>query len=218
MRHAIVWATAVVVGLTTTALADSLGSPSTTMDMISPPAASPVPQKPKRVTLPAGTRILVRTIDAVDSKNQKTGARFTASLETNLQAHNTVVARRGTKVYGRVASAKSAGKFKGSSQLTLELTDIVINGTPYPLITSTVDMKGSGEGKKTTRKVLGGTGLGALIGGIAGGGTGAAIGAVSGAAAGTAVSASKKGEQVGVPSESLLEFRLEQQVTLPVAR
>jgi hypothetical protein len=170
------------------------------------------------VTLPAGTRILIRTTDSVDSKNQKTGARFTASLETNLQARNVVVARRGATVYGRVASAKSAGKFKGSSQLTLELTDIVINGKPYPLITNTIDLKGSGEGKKTTRKVLGGTGLGALIGGIAGGGTGAAIGAVSGAAAGTAVSASKKGEQVSVPSESLLEFRLEEQVTLPAAR
>ena len=154
----------------------------------------------------------------MDSKNQKTGARFTATLETSLKASNVVVARRGATVYGRLVSAKSAGKFKGSSQLILELTDIVINETPYPIITSTVEMKGSGEGKKTTRKVLGGTGLGALIGGIAGGGKGAAIGAVSGAAAGTAVSASKKGEQVGVPSESLLEFRLEQQVTLPVAR
>ncbi|HWN98235.1 MAG TPA: YMGG-like glycine zipper-containing protein, partial [Blastocatellia bacterium] len=86
------------------------------------------------------------------------------------------------------------------------------------IVISTLDMKGSGEGKKTTKKVLGGTGLGALVGGIAGGGTGAAIGAVAGAGAGTAVSASKKGEQVGVPSETLLEFRLEQQVTLPVTR
>lgn len=216
MRHSILWATTMLA--LTTAHADSLSRPSMTLGMISPPAASPVAQKPRSVTLPAGTRILIRTTDSVDSKNQKTGARFTASLETNLQARNVVVARRGATVYGRVASAKSAGKFKGSSQLTLELTDIVINGKPYPLITNTIDLKGSGEGKKTTRKVLGGTGLGALIGGIAGGGTGAAIGAVSGAAAGTAVSASKRGEQVSVPSESLLEFRLEEQVTLPAAR
>ena len=214
MRHTILWATTVLA--LTTAHAESLWESSRTLAMISPPSASPVAQK--RVTVPAGTRILIRTTDSVDSKNQKTGARFTASLETNLQAHNVVVARRGTTVYGRVASAKSAGKFKGSSQLILELTDIVINGTPYPLVTNTIEMKGSGEGKKTTRKVLGGAGLGTLIGGIAGGGTGAAIGAVTGAAAGTAVSASKKGEQVSVPSESLLEFRLEQQVTLPTAR
>lgn len=217
MRHTIVWAMAVLIGLTTVQ-ADSLAGSSTAMAMIPRTAADRVAQKPRRVTLPAGTRILIRTTDSVDSKNQKTGSRFTATLETSLKANNVVVARRGTTVYGRVASAKSAGKFKGSSQLILELTDIVINETPYPIITRTVEIEGSGEGKKTTRKVLGGAGLGTLIGGIAGGGKGAAIGAVSGAAAGTAVSASKKGEQVEVPSESLLEFRLEEQVTLPVPR
>ncbi|HYV07899.1 MAG TPA: hypothetical protein VFB82_25125 [Blastocatellia bacterium] len=217
MRHAIICATTVLVGLTTVQ-ASSLGSSATTTAMIPSAAVSRLTQKPKRVTLPAGTRILIRTNESVDSKNQKTGSRFTASLETNLQSSNTVVARRGTTVYGRLVSAKSAGRFKGSSHISVELTDIVINGTPHPLMTSTVEMKGSGEGKKTTRKVVGGTGLGALIGGIAGGGKGAAIGAVAGAATGTAVAGSKKGEQVGIPSESLLEFRLAQPVTLPVAR
>jgi outer membrane lipoprotein SlyB len=100
----------------------------------------------------------------------------------------------------------------GSSELTLELIDIVINGTAYPLLTSTYELKGKGEGG-----VVGGAGLGALIGGIAGGGKGAGIGAAAGAATGTAVAASKKGQQLQIPSESLLEFRLEQPVALPVA-
>jgi len=176
----------------------------------------PSPQK-KKVTVPAGTRILIRMVDSIDTAKQKTGYRFTATLETNLQTDEYVVAPRGTTVYGRLANAASSGKFKGSSQITLELTDIVINGTAYPLLTSTYEIKGKGEGKETTKKVLGGAGLGALIGGIAGGGTGAAIGALAGAGAGTAVAASKKGEQLQIPSESLLEFRLEQPVALPVA-
>ena len=173
-------------------------------------------QSRKKVSVPAGTRILIRTIDPIDSSKQKTGYRFKASLETNLQLENTVVAQRGTTVYGRLAQASSAGKMSGSSQLTLELTDIVINGTPYALLTSTYEIKGKGEGKKTAGKILGGAGLGALIGGIAGGGTGAAIGVVAGAAGGTAIAASKKGEQLQIPSESLLEFRIEQPVSLPV--
>jgi len=172
-------------------------------------------QSRKKVSVPAGTRILIRTIDPIDSSKQKTGYRFTASLETNLQLENTVVAKRGTTVYGRLAQASSAGRMSGSSQLTLELTDIVINGTPYPLMTSTYEIKGKGEGKKTAGKVLGGAGLGAIIGGIAGGGAGAAIGVVAGAAGGTALAASKKGEQLQIPSESLLEFRIEQPVSLP---
>jgi hypothetical protein len=174
-------------------------------------------QKPK-VTVPAGTRILIRTADSIDSSKQKAGYRFTASLEANLQADNVVVARRGTPVYGVLASASSAGKMKGSSELGLELTEIVINGTSYPLLTSTYEIKGSGEGGNTTRKVLGGAGLGALIGGLAGGGKGAGIGVLAGAGAGTAVAATKKGQQISIPSESLLEFRLEQPVALPVGR
>jgi hypothetical protein len=101
-------------------------------------------------------------------------------------------------------------------KLTLELTDIVINGTAYPLLTSTYQVASQGQGSKITKRVVGGTGLGPLIGGLAGGGKGAAIGA--GAAAGTTVSAATKGKQVTVPSESLLAFRLQQPVALPVAR
>jgi hypothetical protein len=179
--------------------------------------ASATAQNTNKVTVPAGTRLLIRTIDALDSSKQKAGYRFTASLETNLQSEDMVVAPRGSTVYGRLAEASSAGRMSGSSQLTVELTDIVINGTAYPLLTSTFEVKGKGEGKKTARKVVGGTGLGALIGGLAGGGTGAAIGALAGAAGGTALAASKKGEQLQIPSESLLEFRLEQPVYLPIA-
>jgi hypothetical protein len=182
-----------------------------------PNSSSAPPQTKKRITVPAGTRILIRTVDAIDSSKQKAGFRFTATLETNLQAEDQVIAPRGTTVYGRLAQASSAGRMSGSSELTLELTDILINGSAYPLLTSTYELKGKGEGGKTAKKVVGGAGLGALVGGIAGGGKGAGIGAAAGAATGTAVAASKKGQQLQIPSESLLEFRLEQPVALPVA-
>jgi hypothetical protein len=196
MRNAFVWTTALLVGIAVTA-----GSASAQ----------------KKVAVPAGTRILIRTVDSIDSSKQKTGFRFTANLETNLQVDNTVVAPRGSTVYGRLAQASSAGRMSGSSDLTLELTDLVINGTAYPLMTSTYEVKGKGEGGNTAKKVVGGAGLGALIGGIAGGGKGAGIGAAAGAAGGTAVAASKKGQQLQIPSETLLEFRLAQPASLPVA-
>ncbi len=177
-----------------------------------------VAQNTQRVMVPAGTRILIRTTDSIDSSKQQAGYRFTASLETNLQAGDVVVARRGTRVYGVLGSASSAGRMKGSSELGLELTDIVINGTSYPLMTSTYEIQGKGEGSNTTKKVVGGAGLGALIGGLAGGGKGAGIGALAGAGAGTAVASSKKGQQLSIPSESLLEFRLAQPVDLPIGR
>jgi hypothetical protein len=185
----------------------------TTMTALTAPA-----QGTRRVTVPAGTRILIRTIDPIDSSKQKAGYRFTASLETNLQANNMVVAKRGTLVYGVLSAASSAGKMKGSSELELELTEIVMNGTSYPLLTSTYEIQGKGEGGNTAKKVFGGAGLGALIGGLAGGGKGAGIGVLAGAGLGTAVAATKKGQQLSIPSESLLEFRLLQPAELPVTR
>ena len=69
--------------------------------------------------LPAGTRLLVRMVDSVDSSKQKAGYRFKATLEANLQAYDVTVAPKGTTLYGVLAAASSTGKFKGSSQLTL---------------------------------------------------------------------------------------------------
>jgi hypothetical protein len=50
-------------------------------------------------------------------------------------------------------------KMSGSSELGLGLTDIVINERSYPLLAAMYEIKGSGEGSKTTRKVLGGADL-----------------------------------------------------------
>ena len=218
MRSSFIWAATLLVGMTIGH--PSSGEDSGTLALAADPvtAGASAGQNTKRVTVPAGTRILIRTVDSIDSSKQKTGYRFTASLETNLQAGGVVVAPRGTTVYGRLAQASPAGRMSGSSQLTLELTDIVIKGNAYPLLTSTYEIKGKGEGSKTAKKVIGGAGLGALIGGIAGGGTGAAIGVAAGAVTGTAIAGSKKGEQLVIPSESLIEFRLQQPASLPVGR
>jgi hypothetical protein len=177
-------------------------------------SATPAPQ-PRKVTVPAGTRILVRMIDTIDSSKQKAGFRFRASLETNLDVDDRVVAPRGTQVYGVLTNAASSGRYKGSSELSLELTDINLGGTNFPVVTNSYDIKGKGEGGNTTKKVLGGAGLGALIGGLAGGGKGAGIGALAGAGAGTIVASTKKGEQLQIPSETLIEFRLAQPAPLP---
>ena len=217
MRIAMVCAAALLLLLTGAQL-DSFAGDSSASDGISAEVAPPPAQSGNKITVPPGTRILVRTIEAIDSSKQKAGFRFSGTLETNLQVDNVVVAPRGTKVYGVLASAKSAGRMKGSAELTLELTDIMIKGTTYPLLTSSYEVKGKGEGGNTAKKVVGGAGLGALIGGIAGGGKGAGIGALAGAGAGTAIAASKKGEQISIPSESLLEFRLQQPAPLPVSR
>lgn len=166
------------------------------------------------VTLQSGQSVLIRMIDGVDSKKNNVGDVFHASLETDLTANGILVARRGTDVYGKLAYAKEAGHFSGSAELELELTRMVIDGTDYPVVSDDYTLKGKGRGGDTAKKVGGGAILGALIGGIAGGGAGAAVGAGVGGAAGAGVQVFTRGKEVKVPSETLLEFRLQQPATV----
>ena len=172
----------------------------------------------QHLSVPAGTRLLVRMIDGVDSEKNRVGDRFRASLEENLTVGETVVAPRGTDVYGRLAEAKEAGRIAGKSELRLELTDILINQQLQPIVTGDYEVSGKSRGADTAKKVGGGAALGAIIGAIAGGGKGAAIGAGVGAAAGTTIQVLTKGEQVRVPSETMLEFRIEQPFTVTPAK
>jgi len=166
------------------------------------------------VTLPAGEPILVRMIDPVDSKRNVVGDVFKASLEIDLAVNNVLVARRDSDVYVRLAYSKEARGLSGSSELQLELSRIIIDGREFPVVSGEYTMKGKGRGGDTAKKVGGGAVIGAIIGGVAGGGTGAAIGAGVGGAAGAGAEILTRGRAVRVPSETLLEFRLEQPVTV----
>jgi hypothetical protein len=187
-------------------------SPAPAAAFASSPA--PAPQAGGTVTIPAGQAILVRMIDSVDSSKNHIGDIFHASLETDLTVNGALVARKGTDVYGRLAEAKEAGHISGSSELQLELTRMVIDGHDYPVVSSDYTLQGKGRGSNTAKKVGGGAALGAIIGAVAGGGKGAAIGAGVGAGAGGAVQVLTRGQQVKVPSETLLEFRLQQPATV----
>jgi hypothetical protein len=176
-----------------------------------PPAAAP-----QQTQVPAGTVLLVRMVDGLDTSSAYTGQLFSATLSTNLAANGYVVAYSGTTVYGEVVQASSAGRATGSSQLKLQLTQIVIGGNAIPIMTDVFDsQKGKSSGKRSAFRLLGGAGLGAAIGAIAGNaGMGAAIGAVAGGVG----SVVQKGDQIQIPSEAQLEFHLTQPVMLPIVQ
>ena len=177
-------------------------------------APAPVGYHGGDFTLQAGQPLLVRMIDSVDSSKNHVGDIFHASLETDLNVNGVLVARKGSDVYGRLASADQGGTFSGKSELQLELTRMVIDGRDYPVVSSDYNVQGKSRGSDSAKKVGGGAVLGAIIGGIAGGGKGAAIGAAAGGGAGAGVQILTKGQQVKVPSETLLEFRLQQPATV----
>jgi hypothetical protein len=117
-----------------------------------------------------------------------------------------VIVPRGANVVMVAAKVQQGGRFKGSDLVQLKVTSIAVRGRMSPVVTTPVDTKSEGEGKKSTRKILGGAGLGAIIGGIAGGGTGAGIGALVGAAGGTIFAASGQ-PHLKIPAESRIPFQ-----------
>ena len=168
-----------------------------------------------RITIPAGTRISVRTIDGIDSTRNHVGDRFQASLEEPLFVDGNLAIAKGADVYGRLAESKESGTFAGRSQLQLELTGIVVNGQTIPLVTGEYELTGKSRGASTAKRTFGGAALGSIIGAIAGGGKGAAIGAGVGGGVGAGSEIVTKGDQVKVPSETLLDFTLQQDVSVP---
>ena len=180
----------------------------------SAPAPSPLPTPappppPKEVEVAVGTTITIRMIDGVDSSVNNPGEIFHASLENPIVVEDEVVVPKGADVYVRLVSASSAGKFSGKSELHLELIKLESRGRSYSL-------SGDSRGKNTAEKVGGGAALGAIIGALAGGGKGAAIGAGVGGAGGGVYQAATHGKQVRIPSETKLDFELEQPVTVTV--
>lgn len=156
-------------------------------------------------------------IDSVDSATNKIGDTFLASLAAPVVIGNEVIIPQGGDVYVKLASAKTSGKFTGQSELTLELDRMKQRGKDYPLTSSTYQQVGESRGKDTAKKTAIGAAIGTAIGAIAGGGKGAAIGAGIGAGSGAAAQVFMKGKQVKVPSETKIDFKLEQPVDVTMA-
>jgi hypothetical protein len=159
-------------------------------------------------TIPTGSKVSIRMIDSINSETNKVGETFIAVLDEPLYQGGLEVVPRGADVRGRIANINDAGRIKGSAELGLELTQIIVNGVSYSVQTSEYAEKAEGRGGQTAQRVGGGAAVGAIIGAIAGGKKGAAVGAGVGAGAGTAVQVMTKGEKLNIPSETKLEFTL----------
>jgi hypothetical protein len=178
------------------------------------PSTPPPPPPPKKVTIPSGTTLAVRLVDTIDSETSQQGQTFHATLDSPLAVDGEVVIPSGYDVEGHLVEVKSAGKFAGQSVVALQLDRISAGGKYYSLQTDQYRRQGSSRGKNTAAKVGAGAGIGAIIGAIAGGGKGAAIGAAAGGGLGGGVQAATKGQQIKLPSETVLNFTLQAPVTV----
>ena len=166
------------------------------------------------VVIPKGTQLHVRVDENLDTKRNRTGDQFRASLAEPIVLEGKTVVPKGTRFVGHVTESDSSGRMKGRAILALTLASFELAGRDYPVHTGSIDRVSASHKKRNLELIGGGAGLGALIGGIAGGGKGALIGAGAGAGAGTVGAAATGKKEVAVTAESLLTFPLRAPVTL----
>ena len=148
-------------------------------------------------------------IEAVNSQTARLGQTFRASIDEPIFVNGQSVIPRGADVVVKLVQDQQSGKIEGRTALTLALVSISVNGQPVAVTSSDVKTESSSRGARSAGVIGGGTALGAIVGALAGGGKGAAIGAASGATLGTGAEVLTKGQQVKIPSETRLTFRLQ---------
>jgi hypothetical protein len=195
-----------------------------------PPVSTPAPAPPPPVrepvaefrTIPAGATIEVRNNEPIDSGTSAPGQTFSGVVERAVvDAEGRVVIPKGSNATLVVREANGQGKVQGRSELAVDVGSVQVGGHEYRLETSDFVEKGKegvGTNKRTGVFTGGGAALGGIIGAIAGGGKGAAIGALSGAGAGAGTQALTRGKAVRIPSETLLDFKLEAPIRIREVR
>ena len=162
---------------------------------------------PTMLSVPTGTRLVIRTSDTIDSRRHSAGHRFRGQLEGALVVNGVTAVPRGTFVYGRISQAQQSGRLAGSSELAIEFTDLMINDQLLALSTSGLQAQSGNEAGRT----VGRTARAAAIGGLAGGSRGAR----RGARVGVGASLLTQGSSINIPAGTILETSLAAALNLP---
>ena len=172
--------------------------------------------------VPTGTEVSVRSEETIDSAQAAEGQTYAAEVTNDVQdANGDVVIPRGANALIVIRSSARGGRFRGASDLVLDLASVSVGGRQYQLSTTDLVRKGKqgmGANKRTAEYTGGGAAIGAIIGAIAGHGKGAALGAASGAGAGAITQIVTKGGSIKVPAETVLTFKLDKPLAVVAAQ
>lgn len=200
-----------------------------------PPAAAPVEDEgpteepvqpdpgPAMITLSAdaGTEFRVRLRQELNTKDNKPGDRFTATVIDPLIDGSTVIVRTGAIVRGEVTAVQRSGKEGEAAVIKIAFLNVTIDGETYPLSASVVQAHPETEGRYSTgdkaARIGGGAVAGAILGRVLGGNAkGTIIGAAVGAAAGTAITLATEDVDAVLPAGSELRLRLDEPLVVTV--
>jgi hypothetical protein len=206
------------VAITTTTTPPAAGTP-VPAPMEPTVSAVPLPPVPVNATIPAGTMLTIRIDQRISVKTSRAGERFTGEIvEPILAGDNSVLVPKGALVGGVVDVSHRRGHFKGRSLLELRLTSLTTNGTKYLLTTRDLSESKKGKGRRSAALIGGGTVLGMIVGGATTGGVGVAVGGLVGGGAGTAVAGLTGNRDLDIPAESIVRFKLSEDLVVQPAQ
>ena len=171
-------------------------------------AAAAEPADPRRIVLPAGTEIAVRTINRIASKTADRYREYAGSLDDPIVVNGVEVVPANTNAVLKVVDRQAPGLTHRASLATV-LVAVVIRGQRVNVETDKIDSKAGSHAKRTVAGGAIGAGAGAGIGAAAGGAAGAAVGAGLGAAAG-AITGKLTGKGVEIAPETRFTYKLTQ--------
>jgi hypothetical protein len=171
-------------------------------------APSPKPSPVRMLELPVGTILHVRLSEELDTKRNRAGDTFTASLDSPVNVGGLEALPKNTALRGKITRSAASGRLRGRAVLSEELTSLELHGERYSVETSATSRVSGPHKNRNIVAIGGGSATGAMLGAIAGGGVGALIGAGAGAGAGVAGAALTGARNISLPAETLLTFRL----------
>jgi hypothetical protein len=185
------------------------------VEFVSAERANPRAVDRRNMEAPAGTEIVVRTVETIDSRNVGSDQVFSAIVEQAVTGGSGAVLIPARSSAQLVIRQVLQGNDTGGPEMVLDIQSISVDGRRY--LISTRDLvvdsdRGLGANRRTAESVGGGAALGTIIGAIAGGGTGAAIGGAAGGAGGAGIQIVTRGRDVRVPADTILRFRLDHAV------
>ena len=171
------------------------------------------PHQPDTLVIPQGATVRVRLDETLDTRHNRSGDPFRATLISPIDVDGVTVIPRGTRFMGFLVESRPSGRFKGTAVLSLSLDSFELDGQTYHVRTSRAVRYHGGHKKGNWIEIGGGAGTGAAFG-IIGGPPGVLIGAGVGAAAGSTVRAITGRKNVRLPVETALSFTLRAPATV----
>jgi len=110
-------------------------------------AQTPQKTAPSTVTIPSGTRIVVRLDNELSSKTSEEETVFTGSVARPVVVGTTTVIPLGTPAKGLIEEAEPAGKRPSGAELQLRLTSVTLEGRLYPMRTASVSPSSKGKSR-----------------------------------------------------------------------